>query len=370
MVSASFYSAYGKRVEYLQNELRKLGLRGALITDPANLFYLSGHLISEGNAAAILFVPDEGASVLVVHEDEEKIQSIQRFEGSLLFYNMYGSENELHAASLRFRKEYADVLGPLGIESDSLPLQCAAAMGLSTGEGWEDVHGNVTRFRQCKDPEEIELLRLAAGIADTGQHTARELYCEGLSEIELLAGCRSAMEREAGQPIGFLADILFGSKTALIGSPTGVAGEYRAASSDPAIIDILPQVGGYFADSTRTLWAGKPPAERQKVVNLLLEVKRDLEKLLRPGVQAVELDVWARERLSREGSFPHHTGHGIGISHYEAPFIQQDSKDVLKAGMVITLEPGLYCEEWGARIEDDYLITPDGFEKLTGSEGD
>jgi Xaa-Pro dipeptidase len=117
------------------------------------------------------------------------------------------------------------------------------------------------------------------------------------------------------------------------------------------------------------LWSGKEPADRKGVVLFLQEVKRDLEKLLRPGVQAIEIDGPARERLNNEGSFPHHTGHGIGISHYEAPFIRQSSRDVLEAGMVITLEPGLYYDDWGARIEDDYLITPDGFEKLTRAEG-
>ncbi|MCK4925511.1 MAG: M24 family metallopeptidase, partial [Spirochaetes bacterium] len=63
-----------------------------------------------------------------------------------------------------------------------------------------------------------------------------------------------------------------------------------------------------------------------------------------------------------------HTGHGIGISANEAPYITPDSGDILREGMTITLEPGLYFDTWGARIEDDYLITPGGFEKLTGSE--
>jgi Xaa-Pro dipeptidase len=362
-------TSYRWRVERLQAELGKLGLRGALITDPANLFYLSGHLMAEGNGFTQLFVPGDGAPVLIVHEDEEQLISVQSFKGSLLAYTLCDAEEGLHAASRCFRREFSGAIFPLGIEPDSLPFQSAVEIGMVSTEDWGDVRGTIARFRQCKDPGEIELLRVAATIADTGQKTARELYREGLSEIELLMGCRSAMERVAEQPIGFLADILFGSKTALIGSPHGVADANRAAPSDPAIVDLLPRVGGYFADTTRTLWAGEPSEDRRNVVNLLMEVKQDLERLLRPGVQAVEVDDAARERLNREGSFPHHTGHGIGISHYESPFIRQDSRDVLEAGMVITLEPGLYYDQWGARIEDDYLITPDGFEKLTGSKG-
>jgi Xaa-Pro dipeptidase len=361
-------TAYKRRAQHLQAELGKLGLRGALITDPANLFYLSGHLIAEGNGPALLFVPGGGAPVLIIHEDEEPLLSVQSFSGGRLTYTSHDAEDGLHAASRCFRREFSGAIFPLGIEPDSLPIQSAVEIGLVSTEDWGDVQGIIARFRQCKDPVEIELLRVAATIADTGQKTARELYREGLTEIELLSGCRTAMEREAGRPIGFLADVLFGSATALIGSPGGVAGEGRAARSDPAIVDLLPRVSGYFADTTRTLWAGEPSADRRDVVDLLMEVKKVLEGLLRPGVQAVEVDGAARERLDREGSFPHHTGHGIGISHYEPPFIRQDSRDVLETGNVITLEPGLYYDDWGARIEDDYLITTDGFEKLTGSE--
>jgi Xaa-Pro dipeptidase len=353
----------------VQHELLGQGLRGVLISDPANLFYLSGHLISEGNAPALLVVPVDGTPALIVHDEERTLQSVRDFTGALLTYNMRNSETALQTASRCFRNAYSDSLHPLGIESDSLPVQCAAEMGLETGGDWKDIHGIMARFRTYKDDDEIKLLRTAASVADAGQRAARELFKKGISEIELLSGCRAAMEKMAGRSIGFLADVLIGEKTALIGSPDGVAGELCAGSSDSAIVDILPQVGGYFADTTRTLWSGKAPTDRKGVVLFLQEVKRDLEKLLRPGVQAIEIDGPARERLNNEGSFPHHTGHGLGISHYEAPFIHQNSRDVLEAGMVITLEPGLYYDDWGARIEDDYLITPDGFERLTRSEG-
>ena len=369
MEAASLSPARAERIRRVQRELMDQGLRGALISDPANLFYLSGHLIVEGNAPALLVVPADGTPALIIHEDERTLQSVGNFTGALLAYNMRDSEYALQAASRCFRHAYSDSLHPLGIESDNLPVQCAAEMDLETRGDWKDIQGIMARFRTYKDDDEIKLLRTAATVADAGQKAARELFKGGMSEIELLSGCRAAMEKTAGRPIGFLADVLIGEKTALIGSPDGVAGELCAGSSDPAIVDLLPQVGGYFADTTRTLWSGKASADTKGVVPLLREVKRDLEKLLRPGVQAIEVDGPARERLDSEGSFPHHTGHGIGISHYEAPFIRKDSRDVLEAGMVITLEPGLYYDDWGARIEDDYLITPDGFEKLTRAEG-
>jgi Xaa-Pro aminopeptidase len=353
----------------VQQKLQELELDGALVSDSDNVFYLSGHLISEGNAPAVLVVPVSSTPVLIVHEDEKALFSVKNFAGDILTYTMGDSPTGLHAASRLFTETYGDSLKRLGIESMGFPIGCASEMGLSSGEDWKDIEGVVARFRRCKDEDEIDRMRDAASIADTGQRTARELFREGWSEIELLSGCRSAMERESGAPMEFLADVLFGEKTALIGSPDGVASDHRAASSDPAIVDLLPRARGYFADTTRTLWVGRATHERQRVVALLRDVKRNLEKFLKPGVQAVEVDGYAREKLNREGNFPHHTGHGIGISHFEAPFIRPGSSDVLEAGMVITLEPGLYFEDWGARIEDDYLITPDGCERLTTSEG-
>jgi Xaa-Pro aminopeptidase len=361
--------AFVKRVENLRRELHRLSLRGALICDPENLYYFSGHLIQEGNATALLVIPTDGEAALVVHEDDHQLQSIQDFTGDVLTYRGGVSLHEIDAASTCFIDVYGKSLHPLGIESYSLPFGCGAIVGFVSDEAWRDIQGIMARLRRCKDDDEIALIRHAAAVADTGQEAARELFAEGLSEIVLLSECRSAMEEAAGAPIGFLADVLVGEKTALIGSPLGVAGSYCAEAGDPAIVDLLPRVQGYFADTTRTLWSGTPPAEVHKTVALLQEVKRDLEKLLKPGARAAEIDAAARGRLDREGLFPHHTGHGIGISHFEAPFIRQGSEDVLEAGNVITLEPGLYFDGWGARVEDDYLITPEGFEKLTRSEG-
>ncbi len=354
-----------RRVELLQAELGRLGLQGALIAGPDNVFYFTGHLIGEGNGPALLFVPREGIPELAVPEDEGSLPSLQNFSGTLLPYSMEDGEDGLHAASLRLRSE--DIF-PIGIEPGMLPLLAAQEIGITSSQDWTDLTDIIGRLRMIKDAAEIACLRMAARIADEGQSAARTLYGEGVAEIELQSGCRSAMEVKASRPIGFLADVLFGARTALIGSPAGVAGEHRAKRGDPAIVDLLPRMDGYFADTTRTLWAGVPPAECRFFVALLEEVKQDLEGLLRPGMPVVEIDSAARGRLSGEGSFPHHTGHGIGISHYEAPFIRQGSQDMLQPGMVITLEPGLYFEDWGARIEDDYLITEDGFEKLTGLE--
>jgi Xaa-Pro aminopeptidase len=255
---------------------------------------------------------------------------------------------------------------PVGYEADCLTIGDAYILGINLDGERSDAGFLIKTLRAVKDTDEITNLKTACRIADFGQAKAEEIYKKGISEIELQSAVRCAMEAETGAPIDCKADVLIGEKTTLIGGPAGIAGKNIAGEDDPAIVDILPRVGGYFADTTRTLWTGSPSAEKKEVIELLLSVKQDLEKMLRPGVEAKAIDNSARKRLSKAGLFPHHTGHGIGISANEAPYITPDSGDILREGMTITLEPGLYFDTWGARIEDDYLITGDGFERLTG----
>jgi len=356
------------RIKNFQKELAKKSLTGAVISNIDNLFYLSGHLITGGCGPALLLVPAEGEPVLVVSEYDISLPSCRHFHGRLLSYPAGGPGVSSSADAARVLAHSCRELlkPPVGIEADCLSIGDAYILGISLDGEWSDTGSLIKDLRAVKDSDEIASLKTACRIADCGQVKAGDIYKKGVSEIRLQAAIRCAMETEAGAPIDCKADVLIGEKTTLIGGPAGIAEKNIARDADPVIVDILPRVGGYFADTTRTLWAGSPSSEKKEVIELLFSVKQDLEKMLGPGVEAKTIDNAARERLSKAGLFPHHTGHGIGISANEAPYITPDSPDVLREGMTITLEPGLYFDTWGARIEDDYLITGDGFEKMTG----
>ncbi|HEB31044.1 MAG TPA: aminopeptidase P family protein [Spirochaetes bacterium] len=356
------------RITNFRKELAKKSLTGAVVSNVDNLFYLSGHLVTGGCGPALLLVPAANEPVLVVSEYDIALPSCNNFPGSVLSYpaGEPGVNSTADAAGVLAHNCRNLLTPPVGIEADSLSIGDAYILGISLDGEWSDTGSLIKDLRAIKDIDEIVSLKTACRIADSGQAKAAEIYKEGVSEITLQAAVRYSMETAAGRPIECKADVLIGRKTALIGGPAGQAGENIAGKSDPVIVDILPRVGGYFADTTRTLYAGPPSAEKKEVIALLISVKQDLEKMLAPGVEAKAIDSAARERLSKAGSFPHHTGHGIGISANEAPYMTPDSGDILREGMAITLEPGLYFDAWGARIEDDYLITGDGFERLTG----
>jgi Xaa-Pro dipeptidase len=361
-----------RRMRRFQEMLALCQLRGAVIIHRQNLFYFSGHLMGEGNGPSLLFIPERGDAVLLIPEGEQGLPGPTRFPGKLLPWSgMHAGSQDTFAPALTLKRQVGrNLKPPLGVEAGSLSLGHARILEVFSDNEAVDIAEEVERLRTIKDPEEMELLRSAARVADRGQEEAVRIFREDVAEIHLQASARAAMERSAGCPIECKADVLIGKDTALIGSPDAVASEKRAQAGDPAIVDLLPRVNGYYADTTRTLWTGSPSAEQRSVMKLLSEVKEDAEKLLGPGVPASEIDCLVRTRLTAEGSFPHHTGHGIGISSFEPPYIREGSKDLLEEGMVVTLEPGLYFQEWGSRIEDDYLITREGFEKLSGKRDD
>lgn len=356
-------STLKKRISRFQKILKGLGIKASVVSSIDNIFYLSGRLITEGCGPSLLFIPASGSPVLTIPEGEISLASSRVFPGTILPYNPEDDGPSLAAKVLK--KSYLkEIKSPLGIEAGSISYNQSEILGIISRRDYLDIGSEIASMRSIKDGEEIELLRTAVRISYLGQAKAKESFKEGIDEISLQSLCRKTMEVAAGRPIESKADVLFGSKTSLIGSPRGVAGRYKAHRGDPAIVDFLPRVAGYFGDTTRTLWAGPVPREGRQTIKLLLEVKKSLENMLKPGVDTQALDEVARSRLSREGSFPHHTGHGIGISSCEAPFIIPNSNYLLKEGMTITLEPGLYFDKWGARIEDDYLITGDGFKRF------
>jgi Xaa-Pro aminopeptidase len=357
------------RILRLQEKLKNSELEGALIISIDNIFYFSGHLISEGYGPSLLFIPKTGEPVLVIPEGELCLNSTKMFPGEIIFFDAeYQYLNGSLSAADTFKINYLKkVKFPIGIELDSISCGILEILEIESNKQYKDITTDIYNMRMIKDQLEIGLIQNAVRISLIGQKAAKNNFYEGINEITLKALCQQAMETEAGSPISCKSDILFGENTALIGSPAGVAGSYTAKKGDNAIIDLLPRVNGYYGDVSRVLFLKPLPDSKKVFIKLLLDVKKEIEKVIKSGVETKAIDFIARSRISKEGLFPHHTGHGIGISSYELPLIVPASNNVLREGMIITIEPGIYFDNWGARIEDDYLITKDGFEKLSGS---
>ena len=220
--------------------------------------------------------------------------------------------------------------GPsIAIDAGSLPAALAA------GLDWVDVSAEIVAARTVKDPDEIELIRAAIAVCDVGTGAARTHAAPGVSELELWAAVRGAMETRRRARLPVLADLVSGPRTAEIGGPPSTR---VMAEGELVLCDLVPRVHGYWGDSCATFALGEPSPAAQEAHARSRATLADVVAAIRPGAVAGELDALARSRLG----FPHHTGHGLGTTWHEEPRLIPGSTTVLEAGMIVAVEPGSY----------------------------
>jgi Xaa-Pro aminopeptidase len=188
----------------------------------------------------------------------------------------------------------------------------------------------------------------------------------GLSEFMVLRQLRQLARKTGYERFSFTPLVASGPRTA---EPHAKATARRLAQGDLVFVDFGLKSGGLCTDITRTFILGQPSRRQARVYRAVEEACRRSAARLGSGVPVAEVDLAARDYLKskRLGKFfVHSTGHGVGGRVHVKPRIHYKSKEILKPGMVITIEPGVYIPEWGGvRIEDMYLITDTGAEKLT-----
>jgi Xaa-Pro aminopeptidase len=222
----------------------------------------------------------------------------------------------------------------------------------------------LSTFRMVKDAEEIETMREALALCDLGQKIAKQQAMAGRTEIEIFSAVRSAMEAQEGGRVPIIADVVSGPRTALTG---GLPSARKLQAGELLIVDLVPRHRGYWGDSCNTCCAGEPKQEYREAFDDMAAVLSDAIGKVRPGLPACDLDRLVRTGVAKVGgSYPHHTGHGLGISWHEEPRIVPYNTIPLKPDMIIALEPGMYFEgRWGMRLEYILRVTASGAEVLS-----
>jgi Xaa-Pro aminopeptidase len=247
----------------------------------------------------------------------------------------------------------AGVLGGSKVAIDAGAFPAALARTFE----WVDVGDELARARAVKDPDEVELIRAAIAVCDAGQAAARAEARPGMSELDLWALIRAAMERKAAGRLPVLADLVSGPQTADVG---GSPGARVLEEGDLVLCDLVPRVAGYWGDSCATFALGDPGEAARSAHARAAEALEAIVAEIRPGVVAGDLDAFTRARLD----FPHHTGHGIGAAWHEEPRIVPDARIRLEEGMVVAIEPGFYAVV-GVRLEQVALVTGHACEVLS-----
>ncbi len=225
----------------------------------------------------------------------------------------------------------------------------------------------IAQMRRQKDPDEIDLLRQCMRATEAGHAWARGNIRPGMTELDVYRGVSGVCIQTARHPV-----IVYGDFAVCSGPERRGGGptERVIEPGDMFILDYSVVIQGYRSDFTNTLVVGKEPtADQQRLYDLARQAMTAGERELRPGAACKTVYDAVRGVFEKAGvadAFPHHAGHGIGLSHPENPYLVRHATETLLAGDVVTLEPGLYVTGVGGlRIENNYLITADGFEQLS-----
>jgi Xaa-Pro dipeptidase len=229
------------------------------------------------------------------------------------------------------------------------------------------VINTIADMRRQKAPDEIALMRRCMKATEAGHAWGRANVKPGMTELEVYSGINGACVQSAGLPVVVYGDFAVCPGPERRGGPPT---QRVLKAGDMMILDYSVVIGRYRSDFTNTLVVGgKPNPDQQRLYDLCIAAMAAGEKELRAGAACLTVYQAVRGAFEKAGMadyFPHHAGHGLGLTHPEAPFIVRQATESLRAGDIITLEPGLYVEKVGGiRIEHNYLITDTGYERLS-----
>jgi Xaa-Pro aminopeptidase len=359
----------------LTQTLKKHGVDAFLVTAPVNVTYLTGFT---GEASYYVATGKHGVLVSDTRFEEQIKEECADLDAHIRGHN----KTTLEAA--------AEVLAKAGARSVAVE-----ANRITLGElellksqvpkiNFVSVDGAVESQRAVKDPGEVEVIREAVRVAERAFRMFAATLREADTEKDMVDALDGFIRRAGGRASSFPPIVAVGERGALPHAPPT---SKQLGDGSKLLVDWGADLL-YKSDMTRTLRSpfGTAPSRRNKmervgfdfdeVYNIVLAAQNAALAAIRPGVKAKDVDAAARKVISsaklRKSSiklgdhFTHGLGHGIGLEVHEAPRVRANSEDVLEAGMVITIEPGVYIPGWGGiRIEDDVLVTHDGHKLLT-----
>ncbi|PKN42537.1 MAG: peptidase M24 family protein [Deltaproteobacteria bacterium HGW-Deltaproteobacteria-18] len=351
---------HSRRLQDLKNLMQGQDIDALLVVHPANRFYLSGFELHDGQC-------NESSGCLLIRlNGPDWLLTDARFTEEA---RRHWAGEHVHVYGAPRVEKIAEFVKSLGISELWVETHAmCAGMYLELG-GMLSLHQAprlVEELRTVKDGEELARLRASCALNHRVYEALRPLLVPGVTEREVAWMLEKEFREGGAESLSFAPIVGFGPNGAL---PHATPGEARLEAQTPVLIDMGGRLDGYCSDQTRTWWIGdKPTEEFRRTLALVQEAQSLAIARVAPGVSTDELHATAREFFARHGvaeHFTHSLGHGIGLETHEAPGVGPVRPTVLRPGMVITVEPGLYYPEWGGvRWEHMVVVTGDGHEVL------
>ena len=349
-----------ERATQLAAQLPAKELDAVLISNPENRRYLSGFT---GSAGYLLITPERSVLFTDSRYTEQAAQQSPHFQ---VVQTKPGLDWLLDAL-----KETG--VQRIGFESETMTvagynrlldaLKEDEALG---GASLMAAVGLTEELRICKDPQELAQLQKAIDASDAAMEAVCPTIQAGMTEKEVAWRMEMAMREFGSDGISF--------DTIVAAGPNGAMAHHHPddtviQAGEPIVIDMGAQVGGYCSDITRTVVVGEPDEMFHKIYGIVLAAQLTAINTVRPEMTGQECDALSRDLIAEAGygdNFGHSLGHGVGLAVHEKPWVSARSEEPLQAGMVFTVEPGIYLTGWGGvRIEDIVILGEKGATPLS-----
>jgi Xaa-Pro dipeptidase len=363
------------------------GLDALVVRAPDNVLYLSNYWCMKGYD--LLVFPREGEPTLVVLEPQEDDAERSAWTDDIRLFKGY-DERDARPPTARALEVAQEVVRERGFERVGLELSLGTqAADRMVGEPTTYTHsffhafGDMTdatpllaQARVRKTEQEIERMRLANELAAGGMEHVRERLQPGMKESEAGALWEGFVH---GEGTGYADKVELARGFALVWSGPGIrtftaTGDRPVQEREPTLFEIWVCADGYWCDHTKNVCPGELSADYEELLERLLDVYSAAIDHVRPGASLAELDRLIRARIAAAG-YPgqpsHPVAHGVGARAHEPPYAHQAGDGTIEEGMVLAIEPGVYWEGGGGlRLEDNFLVTSTGAEKLSSYPDD
>jgi Xaa-Pro aminopeptidase len=346
------------RLDKVRAALAERNLDAVLVYKPENRAYLSGFT---GTAGWLLITLAKAWLITDFRYAEQAATQAPAFEVI---------KPESTVAALLATLCEQEQIDRLGIEGDYVTVDDYRAYEQALGErDLVSMAGTIETLRMIKDEAELTLMRRAAAIADETFTHILSYIKPGVAERDIAVEMEYKMKKLGAEGLAFDIIVASGVRSAM---PHGVASDKKIGAGELVTLDFGAVYRGYCSDMTRTVMVGEPSAQQREIYGIVLEAEERGVAATRAGINGKDLDEVCRGYIREHGhaeAFGHSTGHGVGRYIHEGPKLSvRGEKDLLKPGMVVTIEPGIYLSGWGGvRIEDMVLVQENGCESFSKS---
>lgn len=338
---------------------RKLNIDAVLISNVNNLRYISGYAGDTG----YLYISENRHAVIT--DFRYTYQAEAEAEGYEVITIGSGGYEEAIGDLIK-----SDNIKRLGFESEDMLFSTYEsfknALNMATLVPIKD---EITRLRRIKTPKELEYIKQAESIGDKVFSEILDFIKPGMTELEVAARIEYLLKVYGAQRCSFPAIVASGINSSM---PHAVPSAKKIEKGDFVTMDFGCVYEGYCSDMTRTIVIGKASDKQKEIYNIVLEAQLAALNYLKAGLKGKEVDKVARDIIYKagyEGCFGHGLGHSVGLFIHENPRLSQAEEDIIEAGMIETVEPGIYVRGFGGvRIEDLVEVTENGIVNYTHSD--